>query len=230
MSLVEGQRLNRQQAELSLVRVIDPLLDRTPVLRLPGGTAPGRVHFEVADPGDGNLSNCVITVERDRSRSIGMQQFTIGSSGAGVSPSGWAGAIIGGGSADFSGGINVFANEIFPGGGTIATVNCWVDYTDGVQASHDRDPIVFNANIPGVGDAPLNVQNWGAVPSGARWVQVLTNFSTGNLLCTWRNSTGASICNFNQWAQGAPVAVPSGFFLRSVNQAAGSANVAVVYT
>jgi len=229
MSLVEGQRLNRLQAELSLVRVIDPLLDRTPLLRLPGGTQPGRVHFQVNDPGDGNLSNAMITVERERSRTIGVQQFTIGSSGAGVSPSPWAGAILGGGSADFSGGISVFGNEMIPGSGVTASISVWVDYTDGVQTSHDRDPIVFNANLAAF-PGPGNLQEWGAVPAGARWVQILTNSTVGNLAATWRDANNVIVCNMNQWGQGAPVAVAAGLFLRTVNQNPNPLNVGVVYT
>lgn len=228
MSLNEGQRLGGLQTLLSVVVPIDTTLtERTPVLRLPGDSAPGRVYFEVADPGAGNLSNCVITVERDRSRTTGVQQFTIGSSGSGISPSLWAGPIIGGGSADFSGGVNVFAEELLPGGGVPATINCWVDYTEGIQTSHDRAPVVFNATIAA---GPGTVQNWGAVPSGARWIQIICNQSTANLAATWRNSNGVGIANFNQWAQGAPVAVPAGFFLRTVNQSASSVNVGVVYT
>jgi len=228
MSLFEGQRLTGLQSLQSVVVSIDATLtERTPVLRLPGDTAPGRVYFEVADPGPGNLSNCVITVERDRSRTTGVQQFTIGSSGAGISPSLWAGAIIGGGSADFSGGCNVFAEEHTPGAGVTATINCWVDYTEGIQTSHDRAPIIFNATIAA---GPATVQEWGAVPSGARWVQILTNSNIGNLAATWRDANNAIICNMNQWGQGAPVAVAAGAFLRTVNQNLNPINVGVVYT
>lgn len=228
MSLIPGQRLNGLQSEQSLVRVIDPLLDRTPIMRLPGGTAPGRVHFQVNDPGVGNFSNAVITVERERSRTTGVQQFTIGSSGSGISPSLWAGAILGGGSADFSGGVSVFGNELTPGAGVIASVSCWVDYTDGVQTTHDRVPISFTGNIP-FG----TFRNFGAVPAGARFVQILTNTGSGaaGLNCTWRDANNNIVAFFNQWAQGAPCLAPAGYFLRLFNgAAAGSLDVGVVYT
>jgi len=228
MSLVPGQRLNGLQAELSLVRVIDPLLDRTPILNLPGGTMPGRVYFQVNDPGPGQLSNAVITVERERSRTTGVQQFTIGSSGSGISPSLWAGAILGGGSADFSGGISVYGNEMLPGSGVTASISAWVDYTDGVQTSHDREPVTFTANIP-FG----TFQDFGAVPAGCRYVQILTNTGTGaaGLNANWRDANNNLVAFFNQWAGGAAIIAPAGLFLRLFNgAAAGALDVGVVYS
>jgi len=228
MSLVQGQRLNGLQAELSLVRVIDPLLDRTPILRLPGGTQPGRVYFQVNDPGDNAFSNAVITVERERSRTTGIQQFTVGSSGAGISPNLYAGAILGGGSADFSGGISVFAEEMLPGSGVTASIRVWVDYSEGIQTSHDRAPVTYSANIP-FGTS----QDFGAVPAGCRFVQIMTNAGSGaaGLAANWRDANNALVANFNQWAGAAPVLAPSGLFLRLFNgAAAGSLNVGVVYS
>jgi len=228
MSLVPGQRLSGQEAELSLVRVIDTLSERTPLIRLPGTSMPGRVYFQVNDPGAGNLSNAVITVERERSRTTGVQKFTIGSSGSGISPSLWEGAILGGGSADFSGGISVFAEEMIPGSGVTASISVWVDYSEGIQTSHDRSPVTYTANIP-FGTS----QDFGAVPAGCRFAQILTNAGSGaaGINANWRDANNALVSNFNQWAGAAPVLAPSGLFLRLFNgAAAGSLNVGVVYS
>ena len=131
--------------------------------------------------------------------------------------------IIGGGSANISGGIQVFASRSVAAIPT--TVSVWVDWTPGISAAKDRDPFVIHTQVA----AAATIQ-YGAVPSGARWVQVFTDQPAANLVCTWLTAAGVVASDFNQWIQGAPIIAPAGLFLQIRNLGAVNQDVAVAYT
>jgi hypothetical protein len=194
--------------------------ENTPVLRIPGATMPGVVHFQVDDPGDGNLAACRIRVERERERTVGVQEFTIGSSGTGFVN---ATPIIGGGSANITGGVTLSATVLNPG--VPCTVSAWVDWNPVVSEGRDRVPYSITNNI-GAGATV----NFGAVPSGAKYVDIFTNQGTPNFAIAWLDSAGGVAARFNGWANGAPNLALPGFFLQVTNNAAGAVPTGVAWT
>lgn len=198
--------------------------ENTPVLRIPGATMPGVVHFQVDDPGDGNLASCRIRVERERERTVGVQEFTIGSSGTGFAT---ATAIIGGGSANITGGVTLSATVLNPG--VPCTVSAWVDWNPVVSQGRDRDPYAITSTLaaaPGPGNTVL----FGAVPSGARWVDIFTNQGSGNFTVEWLDSAGAVASRYNGWVGGSPNIAMPGFFLNITNLAGGAVPTGVAWT
>lgn len=215
------RRLSRSSAMESNTVVLGTQ-ENTPILRIPGATMPGMVGFQVEDPGVGNLASCLIRIERERERTIGVQEFTIGSSGAGFVS---LHAILGGGSANITGGTTVSATTINVG--HPCTVSAWVDWTPNVSQGMARCPFSMQALIqPGGG----NAVNFGAVPSGARWITVFTNQGTANLTCEWQDAVGARIAGYNGWSNGDPQVAMAGSFLEITNSAGAAVDVGVVYT
>ena len=228
MSLYQNNRVLGRSEALESVQVALGGGENIPILRIPGALNPGVVHFQVDDPGPDNRAAADIVIVRDRERTRGRQEFTIGSSGvpgAGVPVQFHNRPIIGGGSANISGGIEVFATRAVAAVPT--TVSVWVDWTPGVSASKDRDPFVIHQVVPHL--APNTVQ-FGAVPSGARWVQILTDQPTSALTCSWLDAAGVLVADFNQWIQGAPIIAPAGLFLQITNGGAANQPIGVVYT
>ena len=228
MSLYQNNRVLGRGQALESFSVALGAAEGQPILRLPGALNPGVVYFQVDDPGPDARAAADIVIIRERERTRGVQEFKIGSSGVpgvGVPVQFHNRPILGGGSAVFSGGIEVRATRAVAAIPT--TVSVWVDYTPGISSARDRDPFVLTQNILHV---PPNVAQFGAVPSGARWVQILTDQPTANLTCTWLDCAGVVVSDFNQWAQGAPVIAPAGLFLQITNGGAGTQAVGVVYT
>ena len=220
MSLYEDERrLGRGQATES-VTVALGLQENQPLLRIPGALLPGVVHFQVEDPGDGNLASCLIRVTSERERTVGVQEFTSGSSGTGFLHSH---PIIGGGSANITGGTTVSATVLNPG--QPCTVSAWVDWTPNVVEAKDRCPFVLTNSIP-IGATVI----YGAVPAGARYVDIFTNQGTANADVVWLDSTGALASRFNGWGNGAPNLALPGFFLQITNNAGGIVPTGVAWT
>ena len=194
--------------------------ENTPVLRIPGATMPGVVHFQVDDPGDGNLAACRIRVERERERTVGVQEFTIGSSGTGFATTT---AIIGGGSANITGGVTLSATVLNPG--VPCTVSAWVDWNPVVSQARNRNPFSVTSTIAAGGTV-----NFGAVPSGAQYVDIFTNQGTANFAVVWLDSAGGVAARFNGWGNGAPNLAFPGFFLEITNNAAGPVPTGVAWT
>ena len=228
MSLYQDNRILGRDAALESFSVPLGTGEAQPILRIPGALNPGVVYFQVDDPGPDARAAADIVILRDRERTQGVQEFTIGSTGVpgtGVPTQFHNRPIIGGGSAVFSGGVTVLATRAAAAIPT--TVSVWVDYTPGIASARDRDPFVLHTTINHL--APNTVQ-FGAVPSGARWIQVMTDQPAANLTCTWLDATGAVASDFNQWIQGAPCVAPAGRFLQIQNNGAANQAVGVVYT
>ena len=212
------RRLNR--GDVTESNTVAVLSENTPILRIPGATMPGVVYFQVEDPGPGNLASCRIRVERQRERTVGIQEFTIGSSGTGFVT---ATPIIGGGSADITGGCTVSATVLNPG--QPCTVSAWIDWTPNVSQGRDRDPYAIATSIPAA-----QTRNFGAVPAGARWVDIFTNQGTANFSVEWLDSTGVRAARYNGWGNGAPNLAMPGFFLQITNNAAGAVDTGVAWS
>jgi hypothetical protein len=214
------RRLSRSEAMQSNTVAITQ--ENTPILRIPGAEMPGVVGFQVEDPGDGNLASCRIRIERERERTVGVQEFTIGSSGTGFVS---ATPTIGGGSANITGGCTVTATVLNPG--VPCTVSAWVDYSPNVSEAKDRCPFVLATPVAvGAGNAAI----FGAVPAGCRWVDIFTNQGTGTTSVIWLDSTGAIASRYNGWTGGSPNIAMPGFFLQITNTAAAAVDTGVAWT
>ena len=221
------RRLGRGNAMESNTVVLDALAEATPILRIPGATMPGVVHFQVDDPGPGNRAAALFIIQRERERTVGIQHFTVSSNGTGCGARhALQSPILGGGSADITGGMTVSAIRLEPA--IPATVSCWVDWNPVVSQAKDRMPYAIPANITNV--APNNSLVFGAPPSGARWVTIMSNQGTANLTAEWQDATGARVSGFNGWSNGDPQVAMAGYFLELTNTAGGAIDVAVVYT
>ena len=226
MSLYQNNRVLGRGQALESFQVALGATEGQPVLRIPGALNPGVVYFQVDDPGEDARAAADIVIFRERERTRGVQEFTIGSSGvpgAGVPTQFHNRPIIGGGSAVFSGGIEVQASRSVAAIPT--TVSVWIDYTPGISSARDRDPFTLHTQI--AGGATTQV---GAVPAGARWIQILTDQPTANLVCTWLTAAGVVAADFNQWIQGAPIIAPAGLFLQIRNGGGVNQDVGIVYT
>jgi len=224
LSLYQDNRVLGRSEALESVQVALGTAENQPILRIPGALNPGVVHIQVDDPGENLRAAADVVIVRDRERTRGRQEFTIGSSGTGGTVQFHNRPILGGCSANISGGIEVFASRASPGIAT--TISCWVDWTPGISAAKDRDPFVIHTVVNGGG----TVAQFGAVPSGARWVQILTDQPTATLNCAWLDAAGVLVADFNQWIQGAPIIAPAGLFLQITNNAGVNQPIGVVYT
>ena len=192
MSLYQNNRVLGRDQALESFQVALGATENQPILRIPGALNPGVVYFQVDDPGEDARAAADIVIFRERERTRGVQEFTVGSSGVpgpGVPTQFHNRPIIGGGSAVFSGGIEVQASRSVPGIPT--TVSVWVDYTPGISSARDRDPFTLHTQI--AAGATTQV---GAVPAGARWIQILTDQPTANLVCTWLTAAGSGCGRF----------------------------------
>ena len=226
MSLYQNNRVLGRGQALESFQVALGAGENQPILRIPGALNPGVVYFQVDDPGPDSRAAADIVIFRERERTRGVQEFTISSSGvpgAGVPTQFHNRPIIGGGSAVFSGGIEVQATRSVAAIPT--TVSVWIDYTPGISSARDRDPFTLFTQI-GAG----NTVQVGAVPSGARWVQILTDQPTSALTCSWLDAAGVLVADFNQWIQGAPIIAPAGLFLQIRNGGGVNQDVGIVYT
>ena len=220
------RRVSRGTAMESNTTVLAALAEATPLLRIPGATMPGVVHFQVDDPGPGNRAAALFIIQRERERSVGIQHFTVSSNGTGFGARhALQSPILGGGSADISGGMTVSTIRLEPG--VPATVSVWVDWNPVVSQAKDRMPYAIPATISNV--AP-NFLNFGAPPSGARFVTIMSNLGTAQLTAEWQDATGARVSGFNGWSNGDPQIAMAGYFLELTNTAGGPTDCAVVYT
>ncbi len=228
MSLYQGdRRLSRSDAlESTRVAVGIP---RQPVLRIPGAELPGRVFFTVQDPGQGIRSGALIEVFRDRERSQGIQRFKVLSIGApgGLCPNFVdANPVIGGGFADFTGGLVVLATAL--AGGAAPTINAWVDWAPSPSPTAGRVPYSMDA---AVGNGA--VAEFGPPPFGARYCTVFSDATppgAGGLAATWLDAAGAPAADWNSWAAGGPQVAMGGYSLAVTNNSGAGALVGVSWT
>ena len=226
MSLYQNNRVLGRGQALESFQVALGATENQPILRIPGALNPGVVYFQVDNPGEDARAAADIVIFRERERTRGVQEFTIGSSGVpgpGFPTQFHNRPIIGGGSAVFSGGIEVQASRAVPAIPT--TVSVWIDYTPGISSARDRYPFTMHTNIGNGVTTQV-----GAVPAGARWIQILTDQPAANLICTWLTAGGVVAADFNQWIQGAPVIAPAGLFLQIRNAGLVAQDVGIVYT
>jgi len=230
MSLYEGnRRLARSEATESVQVAVTQT--RQPILRIPGATMPGRVSFQVSDPGLGNRAGVLIEVFRERERSVGVQAFKIlsigGRSGLG------AGAlfvdlnpVIGGGSADFTGGITVLATLLVAAIPT--TVEAWVDWSPVPMPAAGRMPYAMHSTI-----APASLVEFGPPPAGTQYVTVFSTATppgAAGLAATWFNAAGAGVADWNSWENAGPQVAMAGYSLALANNSGAPTLVGVAWT
>ena len=228
MSLYQAdRRLDRSEAlESSQVAVTQV---RQPIFRLPGATLPGRVFFSLEDPGQGNRTGALIEVFRERERSQGLQRYkimSIGSSGAVGSNFIEPRSIIGGGSADFSGGLTVFASAL--AGGAVPTLNAWVDWAPSPSPSAGRVPYAMDNNLANGATA-----EFGPPPFGARYCTIFSDATppgAAGLAASWLDAAGVQVADFNSWAAGGPQVAMPGYSLPVTNNSGGATLVGVSWT
>jgi hypothetical protein len=228
MALYQGdRRLSRSEAlESARIAVTQA---RQPLLRLPGVEMPGRVFFQVNDPGQGNRSGVLLEILRDRERSQGTQRFkimSIGRSGAVGSNFIDVNAVLGGGFANFTGGLSVFATAL--AGGAAPTVDTWVDWAPSPSPSAGRMPYSMDANVANAATA-----EFGPPPSGARYCTVYSTATppgAAGLAATWLDAAGNPVADWNGWATGGPQVAMAGYSLALTNNSGAGALVGVSWT
>lgn len=220
-----SRRLDRSEATQSVQ--VDISADNQEVIDLPGALQPGRVHFQVLAPPAAGIvgtgrTGVRIRVETLRERSIGVQEFPVMSMDSG----GLIGddPIIGGGWADFSGGLRVTATRL--AAGTEATVVAWVEYSPGPPPNPGRCPDVLFGQI-----ANLATAEYGPPPAGARQVSIMSDQSFGaGLVLEWLNVAGTVVAGWRQWDTGGPFVAPAGLSLAATNNTGAAAKLAVAWT
>ena len=227
MSLYQqDRRLTRSQAlESTQVAVTLP---GQPILRLPGATLPGRVFFTVEDPGQGNRAGALIEVFRERERTRGIARFkamSIGASGAVGSNFIEPRSIIGGGHADFSGGVVVLATAL--AGGAAPTLNAWIDFAPSPSPTAGRVPYSMDVNL-----ANGLTAEFGPPPAGARYVTFYTNnpAGAGGMTAEWLDAAGVAVAAWDSWAGGGPQVAMAGYSLAITNNAGAAALIGVSWT
>jgi len=227
MSLYEGnRRLHRSEATESVLVNVTQI--RQPILLIPGATMPGRVSFQVADPGQANRAGVLVEVFRDRERTIGVQRFKVLSIGV----SGGIGSnfidtnpVIGGGSADFTGGLTLVATLLDAAVPT--TLECWVDWSPNPSPTAGRMPYALDNNL-----AAGQVAEFGPPPSGARYVTFYTDqpAGAGGMGAVWLDAAGAQVAAFDSWAAGGPQVAMAGYSLAIQNNSGAAALIGVAWT
>jgi len=228
MSLYQGdRRLTRSEAlESTQVQITQV---RQPILRIPGATLPGRVFFTLEDPGQGNRTGALVEVFRERERTRAIQRYKIMSIGA----SGAVGSnfieprdIIGGGYADFTGGLVLLASNIV--GGAVPTINAWVDWAPSPSPSAGRVP--YSMDTPLANGATAE---FGPPPFGARYCTIFSDATppgAGGLAASWLDTAGAVVADFNSWAAGGPQVAMPGYSLSVQNNSGGATLIGVSWT
>jgi hypothetical protein len=215
----DGKRLGVLEATQSVAVDIDGE-DQT-VLDIPGALQPGRVHFQVLAPAAGR-AGVRVRVETLRARSIGVQEFPVMS----VAAAGFASTrpIVGGGWADFSGGVHVTATRL--AAGTPATIVAWVEYSPGPPPAPGRCPDMLFASV-----ANLATLEFGPPPAGSRQVSIMSDqtFAAG-LTLGWIDTGGAVVAGWRQWDTGGPFVAPAGLSLIATNNTGAAVDLAVAWT
>ena len=227
MSLYEGnRRLSRSEATESILVNVTQV--RQPILVIPGATMPGRVSFQVADPGQANRAGVLFEVFRDRERTIGVQRFKVLSIGV----SGGVGSnfidtnpVIGGGSADFTGGLTLVATLLDAAVPT--TVECWVDWSPNPSPTAGRMPYALDNAL-----AAGQVAEFGPPPAGARSVTFYTDnpAGAGGMAAEWLDAGGVAVAAWDSWAAGGPQVAMAGYSLAVTNNSGGAALIGVAWT
>ena len=228
MSLYEGnRRLSRSEATESVLVNVTQV--RQPILLIPGATMPGRVSFQVSDPGQANRAGVLFEVFRDRERTIGVQRFKVLSIGV----SGGVGSnfidtnpVVGGGSADFTGGLTLVATLLDPA--VPATVECWVDWSPVPMPSAGRVPYGMDAGV-GAG----LVAEFGPPPAGSQYVTIYSTATppgAAGLAATWLDAAGNAVADWNGWATGGPQVAMAGYSLQVTNNSGAPTLVGVAWT
>jgi len=214
-----GRRLERDAAVLSAQVAIS--LEDQHVIEVPGAVEPGRVYFQVLAPNAGR-AGARVRVETLRQRTVGVQEFPVMSCAA----AGFVSTlpIIGGGWADFSGGVRITATRL--AAGTPATVVAWVEYSPGPPPAAIRCPDFLNAQIANLANA-----EFGPPPAGCREVSIMSDqtFAAG-LTLDWIDTGGAVVAGWRQWDQGGPFVAPAGLSLRATNNTGAAADLAVAWS
>ena len=227
MSLYQqDRRLTRSQALESIQVAVT--LPGQPILRLPGATLPGRVFFTIEDPGQGNRAGALIEVFRERERTRGIARFkamSIGASGAVGSNFIEPRSIIGGGHADFSGGVVVLATAL--AGGAVPTLNAWIDFAPSPSPTAGRVPYSMDVNL-----ANGLAAEFGPPPAGARYVTFYTNnpAGAGGMTAEWLDAAGAPAAAWDSWAAGGPQVAMAGYSLSITNNSGAGALIGVSWT
>jgi len=230
MSLYQDdRRLSRSQALESVQLAVTQV--RQPILRIPGATMPGRVSFQVSDPGLGNRAGVLIEVFRERERTVGIQGFKILSIGgrSGLGP----GAnfvdlnpVIGGGSSDFTGGITVLATLL--AAGVPATVEAWVDWSPVPMPAAGRMPYAMDSTI-----AAASLVEFGPPPAGSQYVTVFSTATppgAAGLAASWFDAAGNAVADWNSWENAGPQVAMAGYSLALANNSGAPALVGVAWT
>ena len=228
MSLYQGdRRLTRSQALESSRAGIT--LARQPLLRIPGAEMPGRVFFTVNDPGQGVRSGALIEVFRDRERSQGIQRFKVLSIGApgGLGPNFIdPNPVIGGGFADFTGGLTVLGTAL--AGGVAPVVDTWVDWAPSPSPSAGRVSYSMDNNL-----ANGAIAEFGPPPFGARYCTIFSDATppgAAGLAASWLDAGGVQVADWNSWAAGGPQVAMAGYSLAVQNNSGGATLVGVSWT
>jgi len=228
MSLYEGnRRLSRSEATESVLVNVTQV--RQPILVIPGATMPGRVSFQVSDPGQANRAGVLFEVLRDRERTIGVQRFkvlSIGVSGGVGSNFVDTNPVIGGGSADFTGGLTLVATLLDAAVPT--TVECWVDWSPVPMPSAGRMPYAMDSTI-----APATVAEFGPPPAGAQYVTVFSTATppgAAGLAASWLDAGGVAVADWNSWENAGPQVAMAGYSLALANNSGAPALVGVAWT
>ena len=211
----EGPNEAELSATVAVVREDQIILD------VAGHTQPGIVHFQVLSPNVGR-SGVRIRVETNRQRCIGVQEFPIMSSAV----AGFASTlpIIGGGWAQFAGGVRVTATRL--AAGTPATVVAWIDYSPAPAAAPARCPDMLFAQI-----ANLATLEFGPPPAGCREISIMSDQTfAGGLTLAWRDTGGATVAGWRQWDQGGPFIAPAGLSLIATNNTGAPTDVGVAWS
>jgi len=190
---------------------------------------PGRVSFQVSDPGLGNRAGVLFEVQRDRERTVGIQAFkalSIGPAGAVGSNFIDTNPVIGGGSADFTGGLTLVATLLDAAVPT--TVECWVDWSPVPMPSAGRMPYAMDATI-----APATVAEFGPPPAGSQYVTVFSTATppgAAGLAASWLDAGGIAVADWNSWENAGPQVAMAGYSLALANNSGAPALVGVAWT
>ena len=228
MSLYEGnRRLRRSEATESVQVAVTQA--RQPILRIPGATMPGRVSFQVLNPGQGNRAGVLFEVFRDRERTVGVQRFkamSIGAAGAVGSNFIDPNAVIGGGSTDFTGGLTLLATLLDPA--VPSTVDAWIDWSPVPMPGAGRIPYGMDNNLAAGATA-----EFGPPPSGAQYCTIYSTATppgAAGLAASWLDAAGNAVVNWNAWAAGGPQVAMPGYSLAVVNISGAPTLVGVSWT